>query len=105
MTLPMVTVVNTLGLHARPAAKVVDCAARYASDIKLIYNEKEVDAKSIMSVLLLAAPCGAELSLKINGADEAADKPCLTCPPKRDHQQRQFLLIRLWHRLRTLRDM
>ena len=56
MTLAMVTVVNTLGLHARPAAKVVDCAARYASDIKLIYNETEVDAKSIMSVLLLAAP-------------------------------------------------
>ncbi|GIR68825.1 MAG: hypothetical protein CM15mP74_00760 [Halieaceae bacterium] len=41
MTLAMVTVVNTLGLHARPAAKVVDCAARYASDIKLIYNEKK----------------------------------------------------------------
>ena len=78
MTLPMVTVVNTLGLHARPAAKVVDCAARYASDIKLIYNEKEVDAKSIMSVLLLAAPCGAELSLKIDGADEAAALQAMT---------------------------
>ncbi len=72
MTLAVVKVLNTLGLHARPAAKVVDCAARYASDIKLIYHEKEVDAKSIMSVLLLAAPCGAELSLKINGDDEAA---------------------------------
>ena len=78
MTLAMVTVVNMLGLHARPAAKVVDCAARYASDIKLIYNEKEVDAKSIMSVLLLAAPCGAELSLKINGADEAAALQAMT---------------------------
>ena len=72
MTLAVVKVLNTLGLHARPAAKVVDCAARYASDIRLIYDEKEVDAKSIMSVLLLAAPCGAELSLKINGDDEAA---------------------------------
>ena len=78
MTLTMVTVVNTLGLHARPAAKVVDCAARYASDIKLIYNEKEVDAKSIMSVLLLAAPHGAELSLKINGDDEAAALQAIT---------------------------
>ena len=78
MTLAMVTVVNTLGLHARPAAKVVDCAARYGSDIKLIYNEKEVDAKSIMSVLLLAAPCGAELSLKINGDDEAAALQAMT---------------------------
>ena len=78
MTLATVKVVNTLGLHARPAAKVVDCAARYASDIKLIYDEKEVDAKSIMSVLLLAAPCGAELSLKINGDDEAAALKAIT---------------------------
>ena len=78
MTLAMVTVVNKLGLHARPAAKVVDCAARYASDIKFIYQEKEVDAKSIMSVLLLAAPCGAELSLKINGDDEAAALQAMT---------------------------
>ena len=78
MTLATVKVVNTLGLHARPAAKVVDCAARYASDIKLIYDEKEVDAKSIMSVLLLAAPCGAELSLKINGDDEAAALQAMT---------------------------
>ena len=78
MTLATVKVINTLGLHARPAAKVVDCAARYASDIKLIYDEKEVDAKSIMSVLLLAAPCGAELSLKINGGDEAAALQAMT---------------------------
>ncbi len=78
MTLAMVTVLNTLGLHARPAAKVVDCAARYASDVKLIYREKEVDAKSIMSVLLLAAPCGAKLSLKINGDDEAAALQAMT---------------------------
>ena len=78
MTLATVKVVNTLGLHARPAAKIVDSAARYASDIKLIYDEKEVDAKSIMSVLLLAAPCGAELSLKINGDDEAAALQAMT---------------------------
>ena len=78
MTLATVKVVNALGLHARPAAKVVDCTARYASDIKLIYDEKEVDAKSIMSVLLLAAPCGAELSLKINGGDEAAALQAMT---------------------------
>jgi len=78
VTLATVKVVNTLGLHARPAAKIVDSAARYASDIKLIYDEKEVDAKSIMSVLLLAAPCGAELSLKINGDDEAAALQAMT---------------------------
>ena len=78
MTVAKVTVVNSLGLHARPAAKVVDCAARYASDIRLIHNEKEVDAKSIMSVLLLAAPLGAQLSLKVNGEDEAAALKAMT---------------------------
>ena len=78
MTLAIVTVVNTLGLHARPAAKVVDCAARYGSDIRLMYDDKEVDAKSIMSLLLLAAPCGAKLSLKINGDDEAAALQAMT---------------------------
>ena len=78
MTDVLVTVVNTLGLHARPAAKVVDCAARYASDIRLVYEGREVDAKSIMSVLLLAAPVGAELSLKINGNDEAAALQAMT---------------------------
>ena len=70
MTLAVVKVVNILGLHARPAAKVVDCAARYASDIKLIYNEKEVDAKSIMSVMLLAAAKGSQLFITASGSDE-----------------------------------
>tara|TARA_B100000900_G_scaffold43671_1_gene32495 strand:+ start:330 stop:596 length:267 start_codon:yes stop_codon:yes gene_type:complete len=65
-----ITVVNPLGLHARPAAKVVDCAARFTSDIRISYENQEIDAKSIMSVLMLAAPCGAELSVTIIGDDE-----------------------------------
>ena len=65
-----ITVINTLGLHARPAAKVVDCAARFTSDIRISYENQEIDAKSIMSVLMLAAPCGAELSVAIIGDDE-----------------------------------
>jgi phosphocarrier protein len=65
-----ITVINPLGLHARPAAKVVDCAARFTSDIRLSYQDQDIDAKSIMSVLMLAAPCGAELSVAINGDDE-----------------------------------
>lgn len=68
----VLTVVNPLGLHARPAAKLVDCAARYTSDIRFSYNDQEIDAKSIMSVLMLAAPCGAELAVSINGTDEEA---------------------------------
>ena len=65
-----ITVINPLGLHARPAAKVVDCAARFTSDIRISYKNQEIDAKSIMSVLMLAAPCGSELSVAITGDDE-----------------------------------
>ena len=65
-----ITVINPLGLHARPAAKVVDCAAQFTSDIRINYQNQDIDAKSIMSVLMLAAPCGAELSVAISGHDE-----------------------------------
>ena len=65
-----ITVINPLGLHARPAAKVVECAARFTSDIRISYENQEIDAKSIMSVLMLAAPFGAELSVEIAGDDE-----------------------------------
>lgn len=65
-----ITVCNPLGLHARPAAKVVDCASRYASDIQIQHHDQTVDAKSIMSVLMLAAPCGAELEITAVGADQ-----------------------------------
>ena len=65
-----ITVINPLGLHARPAAEVVDCASRFTSDIRISYENQEIDAKSIMSVLMLAAPCGAELSVAIIGDDE-----------------------------------
>ena len=46
-----ITVINPLGLHARPAAKVVDCAARFTSDIRISYQSQEIDAKSIMSAV------------------------------------------------------
>ena len=65
-----ITVINPLVLHARPAAKVVDCAARFTSDIRLSYQDQDIDVKSIMSVLMLAAPCGAELSVAITGDDK-----------------------------------
>ena len=67
----MMKVINPLGLHARPAAKVVDCAARFTSDIRISYQNQEINAKSIMSVLMLAAPFNAELSVAITGEDES----------------------------------
>ena len=77
MSQKVIKVINPLGLHARPAAKIVECAGRFSSDIWLQYNGKEIDAKSIMSVLMLAAPVGAELALRIEGSDESPARDAL----------------------------
>ena len=77
MSQKIIKVINPLGLHARPAAKIVECAGRFSSDIWLHYNGKEIDAKSIMSVLMLAAPVGAELGLRIEGSDESLARDTL----------------------------
>jgi phosphocarrier protein HPr len=62
---------NKLGLHARAAAKLVHLAARFSSDVKVKKNDEEVDAKSILGVLLLAAPKGSRILLVVDGEDEA----------------------------------
>jgi len=64
------TIVNRLGLHARAASKLVNVAKRYQSEIKLAHGASNADAKSIMSVMLLAAPFGSEVLLTVTGADE-----------------------------------
>jgi phosphocarrier protein len=64
-----IVVINKLGLHARAAAKLVKLSAGYDSTIKLHSAAKEVDAKSIMGVLMLAATQGTELKLVVDGAD------------------------------------
>ncbi len=65
-----VTIVNRLGLHARAAAKFVNVAKRYSSTIVLSKDTEQADGKSIMSVMLLAAPIGTELLLSVSGSDE-----------------------------------
>lgn len=64
------TVTNRLGLHARPAALLVQTAANFDCDIKIAKNSIEVNAKSIMGVLMLAAEHGATLRMQFNGTDE-----------------------------------
>jgi len=66
-----VQIVNKAGLHARPAAEIVKLAARYASDITVVRDELEVNGKSIMGVMMLAAECGSTLQLKAEGPDAA----------------------------------
>jgi len=62
---------NKLGLHARAAAKLVHTAARFRSDIKIRKGDEEVDGKSILGILLLAAGRGTTITIKANGEDEA----------------------------------
>ncbi|HAG93376.1 MAG: phosphocarrier protein HPr [Pseudomonadales bacterium] len=64
-----ITIINKLGLHARAASKLVGTASRYESQILLNRNGQQADAKSIMSILMLAASQGTELQVTVNGAD------------------------------------
>jgi phosphocarrier protein HPr len=70
-----VQIVNKNGLHARPAAEIVKISARYTSEITLVKDGMEVNGKSIMGVMMLAAECGSSLGLRAVGddADAAVD--------------------------------
>ena len=62
---------NKLGLHARASARLVSTASRYASEITLSKDEIEVNAKSIMGIMMLAASKGTEMLIEVEGTDEA----------------------------------
>ncbi len=66
------TLKNRLGLHARAAAKLVHTAGGFQSKVTLQRDGEEVDGKSILGLLLLAAGKGTQLRLKVDGADEQA---------------------------------
>jgi phosphocarrier protein len=70
-----VQIVNKNGLHARPAAEIVKLAAKYQSEIVVARDDMEVNGKSIMGVMMLAAECGSTLTLRADGpdADQALD--------------------------------
>ncbi|HOW28785.1 MAG TPA: HPr family phosphocarrier protein [Elusimicrobiota bacterium] len=61
---------NKLGLHARPAALFVQTTHRYVSEIRVIKEEQEVNGKSIMGLLTLAAENGSEIRIIVTGPDE-----------------------------------
>lgn len=63
-------IVNKLGLHARASALFVKTASRYVSDVKLAKEGVEVNGKSIMGIMMLAASKGTIVSLSLDGADE-----------------------------------
>lgn len=64
------TIKNRLGLHARAAAQLVQTANKFNSEVALIKDDIEVNGKSIMGILLLAAPQGTDISVTVDGTDE-----------------------------------
>ena len=65
-----VTIVNRLGLHARAAAKLVHAAGRYPCSVTLVRDGEDVDAKSILGILLLAAEQGSTITIRCDGEQE-----------------------------------
>jgi len=65
-----VEIVNKLGLHARPSARLTQLASSFASEVHMSKNGRRVNAKSIMGVMMLAAARGSTLTLETNGKDE-----------------------------------
>lgn len=72
MRIKRVIIINKLGLHARASAKFVSVAAKYQSSLEITQNDKTINGKSIMAVMMLAAHQGTELTLHIDGPDEEA---------------------------------
>lgn len=66
----LVQVQNAHGIHARPAAEIVKVAARFRSAITLVRDDLEVNGKSIMGVMMMAAECGATIVIRAVGDDE-----------------------------------
>ncbi len=65
-----VEIINKLGLHARAAAKLVKLCSEFESTIEMRKQEKFVDCKSIMGVMMLAAGCGTQVVVRSDGSDE-----------------------------------
>jgi len=67
-----VEVQNSHGIHARPAAEIVKVAARFRSAITIVRDDLEVNGKSIMGVMMLAAECGSTIIIRADGDDAEA---------------------------------
>ena len=65
-------IVNPLGLHARPAAEFVKTAGRFAANVSVRKNSMEVNGKSIMGMMMLAAECGSQIMIRAEGEDAEA---------------------------------
>jgi len=66
-----VEIINSFGLHARPAAQFVRLAGRFAADISVTKDDMTINGKSIMGMMLLEAECGSTITIRASGADDA----------------------------------
>ena len=66
-----ITIINKLGLHARAAAKLVQLASKFESEINITVNNKTVNGKSIMGIMMLAASKGTAIEISCSGADDS----------------------------------
>ena len=72
MTKTSITISNKLGLHARASAKLSKLAGSFQCEVQMSRNGRQVNAKSIMGVMMLAAGIGTQVELETSGADEEA---------------------------------
>ena len=73
-----ITISNKLGLHARASAKLTKLAGSFQSEVAMSRNDRRVNAKSIMGVMMLAAGIGSIVEIEIDGPDELAAMDALT---------------------------
>ena len=67
-----VTIANKMGLHARPSTQISSLAGKFEADVQLIKDGLNVDAKSVLELLMLAAECGSQLTVSADGDDAQA---------------------------------
>lgn len=73
-----IEIINKLGLHARASAKLVSTASRFESQVEVAFGQQTADAKSIMSIMMLAASVGSTVTVRTNGNDEQAAMDAVT---------------------------
>ena len=73
-----VTIVNSLGLHARAAAKLVSLCSKYVSNVVLSAGDKRANGRQFIAIILLSASMGAKVSLQIAGPDEVEAMAAVT---------------------------
>jgi phosphocarrier protein HPr len=67
-----VEIINSLGLHVRPAMKFVELASRFQAEVRVRHNNNEFNGKSLLELTMMAAECGTRLELEARGPDAAA---------------------------------